>query len=74
VPKAKEAKDRGGRLLFDKISRTLSSNIPKNFDLSEYMAFELKRGDEDSAKPKFLGFNVKVARLEGSSVRFKLKF
>ena len=44
------------------------------FDLSQYIAFELRRGDEDSAEPELLDFEVFVDNLEGDKLFFKLKF
>ena len=44
------------------------------FDLSQYIAFELRRGDESSGEPEKLAFDVSIDDLEGDKLYFKLKF
>ena len=44
------------------------------FDLSKYMSFDLRRGDEDSAEADKLGFEVIIDELAGDRLYFKLQF
>ena len=44
------------------------------FDLSEVVAFELRRGDEDSAEAEYLTFNVNVETLASDELIMKLIF
>lgn len=54
--------------------RKLAAEEQIGFDLSQYMAFELRRGDEDSADPKDLKFEVLIDALEGDNLKFKMRF
>lgn len=54
--------------------RKLGAEMKIGFDLSQYMAFELRRGDEDSADPKDLTFEVLIDALEGDNLKFKMRF
>ena len=45
-----------------------------NFDLSEEMAFELRRGDEDSAQLEDLYFTVNVPKIDGDELKIKFEF
>ena len=38
------------------------------------MAFDLRRGDEDSAPTSELNFEVLIDSLEGDNLNFKMKF
>ena len=42
--------------------------------MNKYIAFEIRRGDEDSAKPINLKFEVLVKDIEGDKLKFKLRF
>lgn len=44
------------------------------FDLSKYISFELRRGDEDSAPAEKLGFFATVSKLENDQMKFSLEF
>ena len=46
----------------------------KGFDLGKYIAFELKRGDEYSANPSKLGFQVVIEDIAKDKMNFKLRF
>lgn len=54
--------------------RRLGVEEQAGFDLSQYMAFEMRRGDEDSAPASELGFSVVIDSLEGDSLKFKMRF
>ena len=45
-----------------------------NFDLSQVMAFELRRGDEDSARIEDLNFTVNVPKIDGDELKMKFEF
>lgn len=44
------------------------------FDLSQYISFELRRGDEDSAPADKLGYNVIVNSLDEDRIYLDLQF
>ena len=44
------------------------------FNLNNYMTFELRRGDEDSAQNDDLTFDVLVDRIESEMIYFRVKF
>lgn len=46
----------------------------KVFDLSPYIEFELRRGEEDSAPVEVLEFTATVVEIKGDSVTFMLEF
>ena len=54
--------------------RRLAEETQIGFDLSQYMAFDLRRGDEDSAPAAELNFEVLIDSLEGDNLNFKMKF
>ena len=46
----------------------------ETFELSNYLTFEVRRGDEDSADIEDLSFNVKSIKVENDMLHFKLIF
>ena len=44
------------------------------FDLGNYLTFELRRGEEDSAPAEKLDFTVFVDSVDGDKMNFKVKF
>ena len=49
-------------------------NVASGFDLSEYIAFELYRGDEYAADSDVLSFVVTIAEIAEDRLYFKMKF
>ena len=52
-------------------TRYLSS---EDFNLSNFLTFEIQRGAEDSADSKYLGFTIASAGLENNLLKFELIF
>ena len=57
-----------------KLQASQADSEQKGFDLNEYMAFELRRGNETPAEPDQLNFEVLMAEVKVDQLSLKLKF
>ena len=70
------SEDQTSNSMYQRSLRYLQGNStsPSSFDLSKFLKFELQRGEEDSAIPEMLNFNVSSVGVENDQLSFLIGF